>query len=144
MTPPEVRALLDRLSAAYGRRPPSRAAVAEWERALRATPGSDAHATLDRLIDQGEAGPSLPGFLAHVRAMHPPMPTTVVVPDPDDSGPPGTGATERGRRLAAIARERLAAADRWTPPPRVRDDARGADVTGYDTERQHVTPGDTR
>lgn len=118
MTRDEVRFLLARLGAAYGRRPVGPDVAAEWERALRRYPAGDAHQALNRLIDEGEPGPSLPGFVAHVRALQPPRsaPSADRLPDPDAStGPPYAGPTESGRRLARIARERLWAAPEWQP-----------------------------
>lgn len=105
MTRDEVRFLLGRFGAAYGRRPPTAAVVDEWERALRRYPAVDAHATLDRLIDQGDPGPSLPAFVAQVRALHPTGPR--VVPDPVAPLELWGGPTQRGRDLVAKAKSIL-------------------------------------
>lgn len=103
MTRDEVRFLLGRLGAAYGRRPPTPEVVDEWERALRRYPAADAHATLDRLVDDGDPGPNLATFVGRVRALHPPPAPPRVVPDPVVVELWG-GPTRRGRELVAKAK----------------------------------------
>lgn len=103
MTRDEVRFLLGRVGAAYGRKPPTADVLDEWDRALRPFTATDAHAALDALIDSGAPSPNLATFVAHVRARQPPI---RVVPDP----PPGSlwdGPTQRGRDLIDKAKSVL-------------------------------------
>jgi hypothetical protein len=118
VTRDETRFLLGRIGAAYGRRPPTANVLDEWERALRRYPATEAHATLDQLIDSGDPGPSLPQFLAHLRARHPNVEGPRVVPNPPDDGPPGTGPTQRGKDLIEWVRSRLDHPTANEPPPR--------------------------
>lgn len=100
MTRDETRFLLGRIGAAYGRAKPSAAALDEWARALARYPPGEAHATLDALIDRGDPGPSLPSFVAHLRARHPTGPRAV----PDPPAELWAGPTPRGRDLVAKAK----------------------------------------
>lgn len=70
MTRDEVRELLDRVSAIWGRPSPSHAVVAEWTLALATMPTSRCHETLDRMRAAGMSpGPNLAQFVAGVRAL---------------------------------------------------------------------------
>lgn len=101
MTRAEVRFLLARVAAAYGRRPPEAHVVDEWHRALGRHPAAHVYAALDVWIAEGRPGPNVAQLVATVRDPGPPQPRAV--PDPLPWG----GPTARGRELIAKARSAL-------------------------------------
>lgn len=89
MTRDETRFLLHRLCTAYGRRAPDQATVDEWQRGLEKVRVNCAHAALDALIQEGNAGPNLAVLVARARALDDTR-RPVYVPDkwdgPNESG----------------------------------------------------------
>ena len=102
MTRDEVRFVLARVGAIWGRRSAAPAVVDEWFQALSDQPAPRAHAVLDQLVRQGADGPNLAQFAALVRANRP---RSVIPPLPEWAGPDDAGR-------AAIARIR--AEHGWT------------------------------
>lgn len=88
MTRDEVRFVLARVAAIWGRRPAAPAVIDEWFLALADQPAPRVHAVLDQLVRQGADGPNLAQFAALVRASTPRgfTPPAPEWPGPDDAG----------------------------------------------------------
>ena len=99
MNTEQTRRLLERISAAYGRKPHTPVTIDEWQRAMTDTNVHDANAALDRWIREKKPGPCLAEILAYLPRKIPedlhPEPRY----EPDDA--------ERGR--VKLIQERIAA-----------------------------------
>jgi hypothetical protein len=104
MTRDEVRFVLARVAAIWGRKPAAPVVVDEWFNALAEYPAGRVHTTLDQLVRQGADGPNLAQFVALVRAN---APRGFTPPAPEWGGP-----DDAGRRAIA----RIRAEHGWTSP----------------------------
>ena len=109
MTRDETTFLLARLCAAYGRRQATQLVVDEWARALEHVRVNAAHAALDALIAEGNAGPNVAQLAARARALDNNNRPAAYVPQ-DWAGP-----NDAGRDAIAKAKQTLAQARRNSP-----------------------------